>query len=191
MTAAPVGRPDPFFVGDHLALDFINTIAVPAGAPIEWLANGADLVDWLSRTGAIDAATAARFRKGQAIDAVAEEARSLREWLLPFLLRHAGHAVKASTLSELAPLNRLLGRGDSYRQVVASKERAAGLAIAQQRRWTTPEQLLQPIAEAIADLVCHTDFRLIRSCEGPTCTLMFYDRTKGHGRRWCSMKVCG
>jgi predicted RNA-binding Zn ribbon-like protein len=51
--------------------------------------------------------------------------------------------------------------------------------------------LLQPIADAIADLICHADFRLIRDCEGPVCTLKFLDRTKAHGRRWCSMAACG
>jgi len=50
---------------------------------------------------------------------------------------------------------------------------------------------LQPIAEAIGDLICNADFRLIRTCGAPTCTLMFYDRTKGHARRWCSMSICG
>jgi len=59
------------------------------------------------------------------------------------------------------------------------------------RRWTSPDQLLQPIAGAIADLVCDADFRLIRVCEGSACTLMFLDRTKAHARRWCSMAVCG
>ena len=43
----------------------------------------------------------------------------------------------------------------------------------------------------VHDLVCHTDFRLIRACEGTACTLMFLDRTKAHARRWCSMAVCG
>jgi predicted RNA-binding Zn ribbon-like protein len=59
------------------------------------------------------------------------------------------------------------------------------------RRWTTPEQLLQPIAEAIAYLACHADFRLIRACEGSACTLMFLDRTKAHAWRGCSMAACG
>ena len=61
----------------------------------------------------------------------------------------------------------------------------------QQRHWSSPELLLQPIAEAIGDLICNADFRLIRTCGAPTCTLMFYDRTKGHARRWCSMSICG
>ena len=45
--------------------------------------------------------------------------------------------------------------------------------------------------DAAADLICNHDFRLIRSCEGSACCLLFLDRTKGHGRGWCSMAVCG
>jgi predicted RNA-binding Zn ribbon-like protein len=58
-------------------------------------------------------------------------------------------------------------------------------------RWESPGELLQPIAAAAADLICHQDFRLIRACAGSGCTLLFLDRTKAHARRWCSMAVCG
>jgi predicted RNA-binding Zn ribbon-like protein len=53
------------------------------------------------------------------------------------------------------------------------------------------EQLLAPIAEAAAELLTLQDFSIIRKCESPDCVLWFYDRTKGHKRRWCSMAVCG
>ena len=101
-------------------------------------------------------------------------------------------------MAELGPLNRLLARDDSYWQIEAGGDSRDGPASGQRvlrsrriRRWTAPGQLLQPIAEAIADLVCNADFRLIRACEGTACTLMFLDRTKSHARRWCSMAVCG
>jgi len=203
MTAFADPRPAPFFLGDHLALDFINTAAAPSGAWIEWLANGTDLVDWLERAEAIDLTVAANFRADanalRTLEAVAEQARGLREWLRGFLGRHAGRVLKASALGELEPLNRLLARDETYRQVVGGVTRASTkrgtlhrtLQWSQQRHWSSPELLLQPIAEAIGDLICNADFRLIRTCGAPTCTLMFYDRTKGHARRWCSMSICG
>src|SRR5260370_1447160 len=41
----PLDRPPPFFVGNHLALDFLNTIATPQGAVIDWLVDAAaDLI---------------------------------------------------------------------------------------------------------------------------------------------------
>lgn len=78
--------------------------------------------------------------------------------------------LKANALVELEPLNRLLARDEIYRQVVAAANRASAkrgamhqaLLWSQRRYWTSPELLLQPIAEAIGDLICNADFRLIR-----------------------------
>ncbi|OWK40872.1 CGNR zinc finger domain-containing protein [Fimbriiglobus ruber] len=188
-------RPEAIFVGDHLAMDFLNSKAMPAGEWIEWLRDGADLVDWLEKSSAIDAATASKFRADRAnagaLDGVAEEARTLREWFRAFVSKYVGRPLPPIAVKELAPLNRLLARGDSYSQIEVA---AAGDHPAQWRRirrWTAPDQLLQPIAEAIGDLVSREDFRLIRACEGSACVLMFLDKTKGHARRWCSMAVCG
>jgi predicted RNA-binding Zn ribbon-like protein len=165
-------------------MDFLNTHATPGGVAVEWLATGADLIDWLQRTGLIDADTAARFRGVPELDAVAKRARALRDWLRGFVARHAGKPLKAAAEAELAPLNRLLAEDRSYGRV-------EGLALQRRRRWETPEELLQPIAAAIADLICGADFQLIRTCEGHDCSLMFLDRTKAHRRRWCSMALCG
>jgi predicted RNA-binding Zn ribbon-like protein len=192
-------RPPAFFIGDHLALDFLNTRSTPSGVSTEWLCDGRDLVDWLEQAGAINAEVATRFRAEDAacrrLDRIAEQARDLREWLRAFVQRHAGRELGPDVLAELAPLNCLLAEGDSYCQVEAGADaRTRGeqrLRLRRARRWTSPKQLLQPIAEAIADLVCQADFRLIRACEGSACTLMFLDRTKAHARRWCSMAVCG
>ena len=36
-----------------------------------------------------------------------------------------------------------------------------------------------------------SDLSLVRTCEGTGCILFFYDTTKSHTRRWCSMAGCG
>ena len=193
-------RPSPFMVGDHLALDFLNTIATPSNAPIEWLTHGEDLLAWLEQAGAIDEAVVNELHvSSKELDALAMEARRLREWFRGFVRQHKGKKLGAASLRELGPLNRLLAEDDTYRQVVAavkSATRSAGSSLeplqwSQRRRWASSRRLLQPIAAAMGDLVCHGDFRLVRACEGAGCTLMFYDRTKGHARRWCSMGACG
>lgn len=191
-------RPAPLFVGDHLAMDFLNSTATPSGERIEWLGDGAGLVDWLDKARAIPPDVALRFRAEDdnlhALDVVAVQARHLREWLRGFVVRRSGAPLGAAMIEELQPLNRLLARDDSYRLVeeaASAVGHAQALRWRQERRWTTPERLLQPIAEAIGDFVCDADFRLVRACQGPNCTMMFYDRTKAHARRWCSMAVCG
>ena len=173
-------------------MDFLNTHATPGGVATEFLASGAELLNWLERADLIDASTAAKFRADQAsaaqLDVMAKGARALREWLRAFVRRHAGQSLTPAVAAELGPLNLLLAGDKSFARVTGGPE---ALALHRLRRWESPEELLQPIAAAIADLVCHADFRLIRACEGHDCTLMFLDRTKAHARRWCSMALCG
>jgi predicted RNA-binding Zn ribbon-like protein len=185
----PVPHPPPLLVGDHLALDFLNSTAVPAGERVEWLTDGPALLAWLVGTGAVDAAEAARIGDPSRLDQVAAEARRLREWLRGFVTARAGRPLGGDALAALAPLNALLGRDDGFRRIEAAPD--GGYRWRRERRWGAPALVLQPIADAIGDLVCGADFRLIHACEGVGCTLMFLDRTKAHVRRWCSMAVCG
>ena len=196
-------RPAPFFIGDDLALDFLNSVAAPWGPEIEWLTNGGDLVAWLEQAHAVPADVSAHFRThtgSRGLDAAASEARELREWFRVFVRKHAGKPLGRRALHDLAPLNELLGRDTAYRQIEISVTRdrrgddGEGLQALRwqaKRRWDSPKSLLLPLADAIGDLVSRKDFTLVRKCEGPTCTLWFLDVSKGHGRRWCSMAVCG
>lgn len=194
-------RPVPFFVADNRALDFLNSVATPSGSEIEWLSNGSDLLDWLEQAELVPAADVNQFREMdelEARDAVAAQARELRDWLRGFVTAHAGRSLDTSVLGELDVINGLLARDNSYRQVVARNLSDQGADTAatllrwrRVRRWRTVEDLLVPIAEAIGDLVCSTDFEQVKLCEGPTCTLWFHDISKNHSRRWCTMAVCG
>ena len=199
--SAAASRPAPLFLGDDLALDFLNTRAVPAGETIEWLAGGFDLVQWLDAAHVVPPPVAAAFRKetgARALDAVASEARVLREWFRGFVEAHAGKPLERGALLALAPLNELLAHDDSYRQVERAPLTEEGegdghgaLRWAARRRWRSAKTLLLPIAEAMGDLVCRKDFTLVRRCEGSGCTLWFLDVSKAHARRWCSMALCG
>jgi predicted RNA-binding Zn ribbon-like protein len=194
-------RPAPFFIGDDLALDFLNSVATPAGREIEWLASGGDLIAWLEQAHAVPAEIATHFRKQagpRALDSVAAQARELREWFRAFVSSHGGKPLRERDLRELTPLNALLSRDQAFRQIDLAGARAAengeaGRALRWQtrRNWDSLKTLLLPIAEAMGDLVCEKDFALVRKCEGPTCTLWFLDVSKAHARRWCSMAVCG
>ena len=196
-------RPQPFFVGDDLALDFLNSVAAPWGEQIEWLASGDDLIAWLEQAHAAPASVLAELRKRvgpRSLDAVAAQARELREWFRTFVRDHAGKPLEPRALRELAPLNQLLERDEIYRQIKAahvgdkakySLDADRAFHWGNARRWRSPNTLLLPIAEAMGDLVCQKDFTFVRKCEGPTCTLWFVDVSKAHARRWCSMAVCG
>ena len=200
MEASQVGaKPPPFFVGEHPALDFLNTVATPWDDRIEWLGSGLDLLAWLVQAGLLPASVAERFRRTarkQELDALARRARELREWFRDFVSAQAGRPLTPEAVRRLERLNRLLQRSEVYRQLEpiqpASRPEAPPDPVARwrwQRRWRTPEALLQPIAESIGDLVCRADFRFVRRCG--RCTLWFLDVSKGHRRRWCTMAICG
>jgi predicted RNA-binding Zn ribbon-like protein len=199
VTMTTLTRPAPFFIGDDKALDFLNSVATPAGSEIDWLANGKDLIAWLQQADLLPAEAAARLvtrRHRQVLDATAEKARELREWFRAFVHDHAGKPIESSALNELAPINKLLERDEIYRQIAHSEsgedpDGRRALRWRAQRHWHSAETLLLPIADAIGNLVCEKDFSLVRKCEGPACTLWFLDVSKAHARRWCSMAVCG
>jgi len=183
------------FVADAVGLDFLNSIATPVDVPVDWIADGAGFLNWLEQARLVPrdvlASMRARARPGE-LDRVAARARELREWFRTFVLRHAGAPLVAD-IAELAPLNELLARDQSHAVLVVhdDADAAAHFAIERRRRWTSPETLLLPIGEALAEVVASEDFADIKACEGPVCTLLFVDHTRGRARRWCSMAICG
>jgi predicted RNA-binding Zn ribbon-like protein len=198
-------RPAPFFIADHVGLDFLNTIAVPVDTEVEWLASAADLLVWLEQAGLVPGEVLEAFRQSAVpgeLDAIAGQARALRNWFKLFVSDHMGRTLRLDALRELDPLNRLLARDEEFGQIVIrdqtrghghglESEQISSFAWRPQRRWHSPESLLLPVARSLADLVCAEDFTYVKACEGPPCTLLFVDRTRGHVRRWCSMAVCG
>jgi predicted RNA-binding Zn ribbon-like protein len=180
------------FLGDDAALDFLNSVATPVDTPVEWLATGDDLVDWLRQAKIVPEPVLERLRRDALpgeLDAIADQARSLREWFRHFVTEHRGAPLTREALRELEPLNRLLERDDAFGQVGVGRD--GELELKALRRWRSPEALLLPIAEALARFVCSEDFTYVKACEGPACTLLFADHTRGHARRWCSMAICG
>jgi predicted RNA-binding Zn ribbon-like protein len=179
------------FVADSPGIDFLNSIATPIDVPVDWIGDGAGLLAWLRQAGLVPVAALDLMEQEatpKSLDAVATRARELREWLRRFVMKHKGRPLAIRNAQELAPLNTVLRQDQSFYQVIVGKE---GIRLAAQRRWTSPEVLLVPIAETVARLISEEDFTHIKACEGTACTLMFADHTRAHGRRWCSMGICG
>ncbi|HVJ53947.1 MAG TPA: ABATE domain-containing protein [Aliidongia sp.] len=188
-------RPPASFVGGVVGLDFLNSIATSGDTAIDWLDDGEGLLDWLQQAQlvpphALDALRAQAY-PGE-FDKLADQARSLREWFRGFVLKHKGSPLAREHLGELEPLNRLLERDESFSGIGRRQEEGpAALELRSMRRWRSPEALLLPIGEALARFVCTEDFSAVKACEGPACTLLFADHTRGRARRWCSMATCG
>ena len=190
-----VHRQPAIFIADALGLDFLNSLATPVDTAIDWIDDGEGLLRWLEQAHLIPVEALETLR-AQALpgelDKVADQARNLREWFRGFVTAHKGRPLAAEHLHQLDPLNRLLERDEAFSQIVPSHgDGGAKLELQAMRRWRTPESLLLPIGEALAQLVCNTDFTDVKACEGPACTLLFADRTRSRARRWCSMAICG
>jgi predicted RNA-binding Zn ribbon-like protein len=188
-------RPPAIFIADSLGLDFLNSIATPLDTPVDWLDSADGLLRWLAQAKLVPADALnelkARAMPGE-MDKLADQARDLREWFRKFVTRHMGRPLPPKALQELGPLNKLLQRDETFRQISRHRERDGDrLELRAMRRWRSSESLLLPIAETLAKFVCEEDFASVKACEGHSCTLVFADHTRGRARRWCSMAVCG
>ena len=188
------GHGSAIFVGDAAGLDFLNTIATPVDTAVDWIEDGEGLLDWLEQAQLLPAAALKTIR-AQALpgelDKIADQARNLREWFRGFVQAHKGHPLTTESLRELEPLNRLLERDEMFSRIVTTRDTDLPFALQTTRRWRSPEALLLPIGETLARFVCTEDFSKVKACEGPACTLLFADHTRGRARRWCSMAICG
>ena len=187
------GLPPPMRVGDHLALDFLNSIAAPRGASIEWIGSGHGLLTWLTDVGALQAASAERlasFEPSSHLDEVSAEAVSLREFFRDLVAQMKTEGRKAVSAGDLKRLNAVLERDSKFDQIEHDRDGQCFVVVTN-RPWREPAEVLMLLAAAMADFICNIDLDLVRKCEAPKCTLWFLDRTKGHRRRWCSQAVCG
>jgi predicted RNA-binding Zn ribbon-like protein len=168
------------FVGDNLAINFINTRRMVAGQLTDTLQSDSDVKAWLKRLEVPVAKGALAFSDGVLL----QRTRELREIALA-----AVQDRKSGKKPSLAALNRFLGNGPS--QVAITTDDAGNIRVTRVYGKETVEAFLAPVAEAVAELLANGDFDLVRHCEGKACVMWFYDRTKGHRRRWCSSTGCG
>lgn len=179
-------------IGDHLALDFLNSIALPHGELLEWIAEGPAFLQWLEDTGKIEPGerrSALKAFSQAELDHVAAEARQLREWFRSLLVRVKERGTSALGQKDIDRLNRNLAVATFSRQL--EREKDGRLRLIWKSDSPSPRTFLAPVAEAMAELLSEGELSLVSRCGGPGCTLWFYDRTKSHHRRWCSQAVCG
>jgi predicted RNA-binding Zn ribbon-like protein len=97
-----------------------------------------------------------------------------------------GGKIKPGSLAEL---NRWLrteaGGFDEIERMQGLIQRRRRLAM------SAAEHALTPILSAISASLVNNDWTLVRKCESADCVLWFYDTSKNHARRWCSMELCG
>ncbi|CUI30072.1 Conserved protein containing a Zn-ribbon-like motif%2C possibly RNA-binding [Achromobacter sp. 2789STDY5608621] len=169
----------PMFVGDDLALDFINSEFGVGAAHHDCFADDEAVLAWLKLAGALpeDVGAAPKGLRALALR-LRDNARSLV------------HAAKHEGASDASVVNQVLLAGRASKEL-RWDDASASFKVVRQRRHDDAASFLEPIAQAVVRLLTDTQLELVRQCEAHDCTLMFHDKTKSHRRRWCSMAVCG
>ena len=175
------------FVGNQLALDFVNTRPIQNGEPQEFLSDFKALLRWFR---AAELVSSREFTNLQQWDGssraqrILEEIRGLREDLRKEILRwEAGGKLHHATIEKL---NSLLAMHPMLAKMV---ETDAGTRVDQYFEARQPEDLFAPLAYGAAKLFAEAERTRVRKCGN--CVLHFLDTSKKGTRRWCSMQLCG
>ena len=176
------------FLGNHLALDFLNTHPVLNGGPVELLPDFGALLRWFQAANLLTSRQAASLQQRWGDSARArstlEALRNLREELRKEVLAwEAGGPVRRAIVEEL---NGMMAGHPMRTRLVAEGGHTVTELYLDPRE---PQDLLAPLAHSAAMLFSAADRTRVRKCEG--CVGHFYDTSKKGNRRWCSMQMCG
>jgi len=168
------------FLGDNLALDFINSEYLVDNQLHDCFTDDQSILDWLTSAGLLPAVSD-RLPPDGLLTAARNLRHSARE-----IVRNA----MSRSASDLTLINQILDAGQPVRRVAWDAEtQQFRVAVCQQTG--SPSGLLWPVADALVSLVTSDKFKFVRQCEADDCILLFHDLSKSHRRRWCSMATCG
>jgi len=176
------------FLGNQLALDFLNTRPVQNGESLELLPDFKALLRWFRADELLTPRQSTDLSEQweesaearRALEAVWELREKLRKEVLSW---EGGAAVHRATVNEL---NRLMAEHPMRTRLRESSGRLS------KELWFEtghPQDLLAPLAHSAATLFAEVDRQRVRKCG--ECILHFHDTSKKGTRRWCSMQLCG
>lgn len=176
------------FLGNQLALDFVNTKPVQNGVAQELLPDFSAVLDWFQAAGVLDTSEVSALRRNwhdskkthAALTALLEFRELLREEVVHWERTGKLHIHTLRIVNELLAKHPMLTRVQVH-----------GIA-PHIEHWfspTEPLDLLAPLARSAAELFAEADWKRVRKCE--VCVLHYLDISKKGSRRWCSMQFCG
>ena len=175
------------FLGNQLALDFLNTRPIQNGEPQEFLSDFKALLRWFRAAGLVSSrefASLQQWDSSSRAQRILEEIRGLREELRKEILSWGvSGKLRRATIEKL---NSLLA---AYPMLARMAETDAGTHVDQYFEAQQPEDLFAPLAYAAAKLFAEAERTRVRKCGN--CVLHFLDTSKKGTRRWCSMQLCG
>jgi predicted RNA-binding Zn ribbon-like protein len=181
----PHQNPSSSLIAGRLALDFANTS--PISHDLCW----DEFVSFLLDAKLVTPERASRLRP-----LLLSEAKAVDAILLKILrLRESFRAVFASVVEHkpfprhwAEPINEIMRVTEGHDELVPHED---GWRLQFIAREEGLEWLLASIARSAAELLVEGEKAPIRRCANPSCRLFFYDDSRTHRRRWCSMSTCG
>jgi len=175
------------FLGNELALDFLNTRPLLNGEASELLPDFAALVRWFRAAGVLTQRQAHGLTKewaeSPAGKRIVEQMRQWRERLRKQVLAWEDGAYVHPVMVE--EVNQLMARHPMSFRLSSQKNPTTELWFDPHR----PEDLFAPLAHSVAMLFADAHRNRVRKCG--QCVLHFHDTSKKGTRRWCSMRLCG
>ena len=180
-----VSDPPLQLLGGRLALDFVNCI--PPNKELSW----DRLIAFLQATSIATPERgselfALRHSDPQAADALLGKAQRLGSDLRE-AFRALFHKQKVSR-EWIEPVNEILRITEGHDELVPS---GADWELDFVAREDSLEWLLAAVARSAAEIIAEGARARLRLCANPRCKLFFYDTSRTHQRRWCSMAICG
>jgi predicted RNA-binding Zn ribbon-like protein len=163
-----------------LFLEFVNTLELEGGVPVDHVADGASLGTWLADHTVCDRASASRLQRAM------PQFRELRTLIRDVVERLADG--RRPTTAQVRRLNEELRGGLHYHQL---RSGAGGARYTIGQVGDDVELLRATIAGSLAQYLAHDDARRLRVCANDGCRWLFVDRSPAGRRRWCDMRVCG
>jgi predicted RNA-binding Zn ribbon-like protein len=165
-------------VGNHLAMDLINTQFEYHGEAVNLLSSYDDVCQWATEVGI-------------ELEASSDAPEMEIVWLLRGAIKTLmTNRMEQQALSKAAIdiVNKHLRHAPTQQQLLTVGEEVTLQSLYQK---LTLDQFLGKIANEAAELLTSPQSQQIKSCSNEKCILMFLDTSRSKKRRWCSMERCG
>jgi len=177
-------------IGGRLAIDFANLPSLPASGSSNSL-GWEELIGFLRVTRIVSSDRAEELlalteSAPQSAFDLLNRAERLRDSLrLAFeALARKQHIPR----ERVEPINEVLRVTEGHDELV---EASRSWRIEYVARESSLDWLLAAVARSAAELITEGEATRVRLCANSACSLFFYDNSRTHRRRWCSMSLCG
>jgi predicted RNA-binding Zn ribbon-like protein len=171
-------------------LDFINTLELERGRPVDSLNDLPTALTWMRQHNLLHRDAASRYSSraeddpelaSRTLERVRRTRAAMRE-LVDATVEH-----RPPAREYLAEINRALRTHYVYVLVPAPD----GVSLDHRHEGDPVEGALARLAESIAREVSQGHVERLRTCADESCRWAFFDTSRTGRRRWCDMSTCG